>query len=148
MTRRKALLIALTVVVLVGGILGGIQIVRAIQGGNTDTEMTKSVARITYLGQTFCSGSVVGDGWVLTALHCYPGSLDANPQAWRQMGVQLWKVGANVSPGYESLLSERPIPMSGGFVSPDVNKQPNYRDVLLLHVATPMPHGPRRFPWR
>jgi len=74
MRRRKALLAGISLLVLLGVILGGIRIVGAMTGGTDDTEMTKSVARITYLGQELCTGSVVGDDWVLTALHCNFGS--------------------------------------------------------------------------
>ncbi len=145
MTRRKALLIAATVLLLVGGILGGIQLVGALQNGDIDTEMTKSVARITYLGQTMCSGSVVGDDWVLTALHCNYDE-NGNTRNWHMFQVQLWRAGANISPGYESFLSEPPIPMPGGVDYPDDSYKVNYRDVMLLHVATHMPGWAKTIP--
>lgn len=165
MTRRKVLLIAVTVVVLVGAILGGIQLVRAIQGGNTDTEMTKSVARITYHGVVdgkstvgeWCSGSVVGDGWVLTALHClFSDGVDKSPINVRNIQVQLWRAGViDINhPDYHSGLSftsltGTPYPpsawMSNGFVD-TTGSAVNYRDVALLHVATPMPSWVKTVP--
>lgn len=143
MTRRKAMLMAAALMLLLGGILGGIQFVRAIQWGTDDTEMTKSVARITFtgfIGKTkvknfeLCTGSVVGDDWVLTALHCfYPGG---NRIDWTGLQVQLWQAGVKDinHPDYSSGLSESPIPMPLGLTG----NTSNYRDVMLLHMAQPM----------
>jgi len=139
MRRRKALLAGMALLVLLGVILGGIRIVAAMTGGTDDTEMTKSVARITYLGELWCTGSVVGDDWVLTALHC--NFTDKGPLNWHMLQVQLWQAGMNISPGYESSLSEPPLSMSNG----DSGKM-LYRDVMLLHVATPMPSWAKTIP--
>ncbi len=107
MRRRKVLLAGILLLLLLGGLLGGflegIKPTAAIQGGNPDTDMTKSVARLTftgtYAGQKLnnaeqCTGSVVGDGWILTALHCiYPLGTAASPMPLAGWQVQLWKAG-------------------------------------------------------
>ena len=54
MSRRKMLLAGISLLVLLGGLLegflGGIKPAAAIQGGNPATDMTKSVARLTFTG--------------------------------------------------------------------------------------------------
>jgi hypothetical protein len=54
--------------VLLGVIAGGIRIAAAMSGSDKNTDMTKSVARITWKGvykgkqtSAICTGSVVGD---------------------------------------------------------------------------------------
>lgn len=160
MTRRKALLVAGTLLVLLVVILGGIKLVEAIQGGNPDTEMTKSVARITYTGvvngKTFhndewCTGSVVGDGWVLTALHCiYPGGIDTASVHLAGLRVQMWEAGVTSinTPDYSSgLILDDPsnppvVTMLGGLTGSTFD----YRDVALLHLAIPMPSWAKTIP--
>ncbi len=106
MRRRKALLAGISLLVLLGVILGGIRIVGAMTGGTDDTEMTKSVAL-----------------------------------NWHMIQVQLWQAGMNISPGYESFLSEPPLSMSNGDSGNALN-----RDVMLLHVANPMPSWAKTIP--
>jgi hypothetical protein len=95
------------------------------------------VARITYKGKAACSGSVIGDGWVLTAYHCrFAGDKELDYTKFR---VQVWKNGTVGSgPVYKSRLSERPIsrPHSSLGLS----------DVALLHMASPMPTWVKTIP--
>jgi hypothetical protein len=159
MRRRKALLAVISLLVLLGVTLGSIRIVAAMQGGNGDTEMTKSVARITYTGsysgksytnKEICTGAVAGDDWILTALHCiFPLGNGAPSLHLAGLRVQLWRAGVtNIeTPDYSSALSlddktyPPVVPMLGGLSGSTL-----YRDVALLHVATHMPTWAKTIP--
>lgn len=144
MNRRKVLLVGIPLLLLLAGLLGSflgsIKPAAAIQGGNPNTDMTKSVARLTftgrYAGHTYnndeaCTGSVVGDGWILTALHCfYPLGTAASPMPLAGWQVQLWKAGVtNINKPDYFAKPDQIVSMAGGSVSGI-----NYRDVALLHV--------------
>ncbi len=146
MTRRNVVIVAALLLLALGITLIGIQTSEAIsnpQSSTGDTDMTKSVARITYDGAEACTGSVVGDGWVLTALHClYPnGDPTQAPLDWRKFTVQLWQAGMDASAEYESGLSEPPVTMSGGDSGSLL-----YRDVMLLHPRALMPTWVKTIP--
>jgi hypothetical protein len=153
MTRGKAILTGVSLLALAAVIVGGIQLVGAMSNSDGgDTEMTKSVARIVWYGRIdgketgyLCTGSVVGDDWVLTAYHClYPTDMARPRLDWQGYTVQLWKAGVKdiKHPDYHSGLSEPPKVMADAWSG----KSFAYRDVALLHVANHMPDWAKTIP--
>ena len=144
MTRRKAILTGVSLLALVAVIVVSIHLVGAMSNSDSgDTEMTKSVARILWFGRIdgketgyLCTGSVVGDDWVLTAHHCLYPENSTKPLDWRGFTVQLWKAGVkDISrPDYHSGLSEQPRVMDKA----NTGNSWQYRDVALLHLANHM----------
>jgi len=138
--RRFALGAAVAAVV---GLLSAIPpSAQAIDGGAPATDMAPSVARILVWGAHGCTGSVVGDGWVLTAYHCYPYGerIPARYQDWhRALEVVIWRGAAGRSEAYRSRLSEPPRVRPG-------SRQAGWSDVALWHLATPMPAWVKSIP--
>ena len=108
--------------------------VQAIQGGASATDMAPSVVRLTYKGAELCTGTVVGDGWVLSAYHC----LTATNNDWGNIGVEVWRSGT-VGPGdvYRSKVASAPKVPTGA-TAPTRNKTVGNYDLMLLPTASPM----------
>jgi hypothetical protein len=129
---------------------------QAIEGGASASDMAASVVRITYNGKLserngikfwerktiqWCSGTVVGDGWVLTAYHCLT---DAGGD-WGGFRVEIWRNGT-VGSGtvYRSALARPPLYQSGA--SGPQGRATGYADVMLLQTASPMPSWAKTVP--
>ena len=115
----------------------------AIEGGNNASDMAASVVRITYDGKFACTGSVVGDRWILTAYHCIT---DAPPPFnWALLRVQVWRNGT-VGAGevYRSPLAGEPLRRPGSRAPQ--GQSPGYSDVLLLRTTNAMPSWVKTIP--
>jgi hypothetical protein len=127
--------------VVVLGILAGSFLVSdpgpvgAIQGGNYASDMAPSVARVNYNGIEACTGSVVGDRWILTAYHC----LTSAGGNWHGLSVKIWQDGKVNGAGalYSSSLASAPLSMAGA-TAPGGGTIGN-RDVILLRTSLAMP---------
>lgn len=135
----------LMVVLMVGALLAAGQLATptrsdAIQGGSSASDMAPSVARITYDGEMDCTGSVVGDRWILTAYHCLTLP-QFNPALLR---VQIWRNGT-VGAGqvYRSPVVGWPL-WRPGSVPP--RPSTGYSDVALLRTRDAMPSWVRTIP--
>lgn len=103
--------------------------------------MAPSVARLVWGNSEICTGTVVGDGWVLTADHCF---LDVKGHPWQGFIVTVWRGAINNSEYYGSFIAEAPRVLSG--VRLPSGKDGGYRDVALLHLDTPMPSWVKTVP--
>lgn len=113
----------------------------AITGGSTASDLAPSVARLTDTkGKQLCTGSVVGDGWILTAYHCYT-AVNSNAA---NIAVQIWRNGTVGSgDSYKSSVSSAKY--MAGAMAPAANP-PGNLDVVLLKTATGMPDWVKTIP--
>jgi hypothetical protein len=97
-------------------------------GGEPQSSGNFSFARVIVAGAFDCSGTVVSDGWVVTAGHC------ADTGSKKAYQVQLWQGAIGQSTGWTSAVD-------------DLIRDPNFavvgtvviHDALLLHTSSAMP---------
>ena len=140
-TRCKVVVAGLMTAVGVGVIgLWGADTAAAIQGGSSASDMAPSVARITYQGKLDCTGSVAGNGWILTAYHCLT---DINGD-WGAMRVELWRAGTIGTRSDWSSAVRQPRSMAAA--SAPSGAKTGYRDVMLLQTKSVMPSWAKTVP--
>ena len=111
----------------------------AIGGGVSGADMGASVARLTQGKNMLCTGSVVGDGWVLTARHCFnPSGAPATDPA--TVTVSVWRNGSASGDIYSSAIQLPIVYSTGSFQGTLEN------DEVLLRMATAMPSWVKTIP--